>query len=168
MALGIAERLSKQDPSNTEWQRLLSICHGEIGIVLAAQGDEPGALAEYRKGLGITEWLAAQDPANTKWQRDLSVSHLKIGNVLAGQDNKPGAVAEYDKSLKITQALAEQDPANADWQRDLVDLEKLSEVTGDRAYAAKALNVALDMQKRGLLAPTDVWMIEELRRRVGQ
>jgi hypothetical protein len=44
----------------------------------------------------------------------------------------------------------------------------LGEVTGDRSYAAKALDVALAMQKRGILAPRDGWMIDELKRRSGQ
>jgi hypothetical protein len=46
-----------------------------------------------------------------------------------------------------------------------VSLVKLSEVTGDKAYAAQALEIALAMKQRGILAPRDAWMIEELRRR---
>ena len=43
-----------------------------FGDVLVAQGDGPGALAAYRRGLAIAEALATRDPANTQWQRDLS------------------------------------------------------------------------------------------------
>jgi hypothetical protein len=49
-----------------------------------------------------------------------------------------------------------------------VSYAKLSEVTGDKAYAGKALDVALGMQQRGMLAARDAWMIEELRRRSGR
>ena len=45
---------------------------------------------------------------------------------------------------------------------------KLGEATGDRSYAAKALEVVLSMQKRGILAPRDVWLIDKLKRRAGQ
>ena len=93
--------------------------HKKIGDVLVAQGDGPGALAAYRKGLAIGEALAARDPANTEWQRDLSVSHERIGDVLVAQGDGPGALAAYRKGLAIREALAARDPANTEWQRDL-------------------------------------------------
>ena len=53
----------------------------EVPSVLVAQGDGPGALAAYRKGLGIREALAARDPANAQWQTDLAVSCGKLGTL---------------------------------------------------------------------------------------
>ena len=50
----------------------------------------------------------------------------------------------------------------------IVSYVKLSEATGDKAYVAKALDVALALQRRGNLGPRDEWMIEELKRRTGQ
>ncbi|MGB7991892.1 MAG: tetratricopeptide repeat protein, partial [Candidatus Methylophosphatis roskildensis] len=143
--------------------------HNKIGDVLVAQGDGPGALAAYRKGLAIRETLAARDPANTEWQRDLSVSHERIGDVRVAQGDGPGALTAYRKGLAIREALAARDPANTEWQRDLiVSNVKVSEVTRDRSYAAVALRIALDMQQRGVLAPRDAWMIDELRKRAGE
>jgi hypothetical protein len=56
----------------------------------------------------------------------------------------------------------------AGWQRDLiVSLVKLSEATGDRAYARKALDIAVGMQQRGVVAPRDAWIVAELKRRGG-
>ena len=133
------------------------------------KGDGPGALAAYRKSLAIAEALAARDPANTAWQRDLSVSHERIGNVLVAQGDGPGALAGYRKSLAIREALVARDPANTEWQRDLiVSFVKLSKVTGDKAYAVKALDLVLEMQQGGILAPRDAWMIEDLERRSGR
>ena len=70
-AYRVGTALAARDPANTEWQRDRSVSHNKIGDVLLAQGDGPGALADYRKGLAIAEALAARDPANTQWQRDL-------------------------------------------------------------------------------------------------
>ena len=56
-----------------------------IGDVLVAQGDGPGALAAYRRGLTIREALAARDPANTQWQTDVAVSCAKLGTLEQGQ-----------------------------------------------------------------------------------
>jgi hypothetical protein len=66
------------------------VSHNRIGDVLVAQGDGPGALAAYRKGLDIAEALAARDPANTEWQRDLSVSHEKDRRRAGGPGRRPG------------------------------------------------------------------------------
>ena len=59
--------------------------HNKIGDVLVAQGDGPGALAAYRKGLAIAEALAARDPANTQWQTDVAVSCAKLGTLAHGR-----------------------------------------------------------------------------------
>ena len=49
------EKLAAQDPSNTEWQRDLSVSFNRIGDVLCAQGNLDAALEAYQDRLGITE-----------------------------------------------------------------------------------------------------------------
>jgi len=89
--------------------------------------------------------------------------------VLVAQGDGPGALAAFRKSLALGEALAARDPLNAEWQRDLiVSLVKLGESTGDAIYTARALRVAQEMQRRGILAPRDAWMVDELKRRAGQ
>lgn len=79
------------------------------------------------------------------------------------------ALTSYRAFLVIRERLAKTDPGNAGWQRDLiVSYVKLSEVTNDVSYVAKALDITLAMQQRGILAPTDRWMIEELKQRGDQ
>ena len=73
-SLAIAEKLAAQDPSNTEWQRDLSVSFNKIGDVQRARGNLDAALKAYQDSLAIREKLAAQDPSNAEWQRDLSVS----------------------------------------------------------------------------------------------
>jgi len=77
-ALHAAKRAA--DASTDDSDR--AVAFDELGNVLVAQGNGPGALAAYRQGLGIREALAARDPANTDWARDLSVSYNRTGNVL--------------------------------------------------------------------------------------
>ena len=85
------------------------------------------------------------------------------------QDDLAAAVTSYRASHAIAQRLATTDPGNAEWQRDLiVSYVKLSDATGDKMYTVQALEIALAMQKRGILAPRDGWMIEELKRRADQ
>ena len=139
--------LAARDPGNTQWQRDLSVSHSKLGDVLVAQGDLPGALEAYRKGLAIMETLAARDPGNTEWQRDLSVSHNKLGDVLVAQGDLAGALEAYRKGLAIRERLAARDPGNTQWQRDLsVSHNKL----GDVLVAQGDLPGALEAYRKGL------------------
>jgi tetratricopeptide (TPR) repeat protein len=115
----IMAALAPKHLDDVEAQRALAAAHDERGIVLAAQGNLPGALESYRASLAIAERLAKADPGNAGWQRDLSVSHERIGSVLRDQGNLPGALESYRASLAIRERLAKADPGNAGWQRDL-------------------------------------------------
>ena len=107
------------------------------------------------------------DPSNSQWQRDLSISHGKIGDVQVAQGELPAAVTSYRASLTIAERVGEGPiPATPSGSATLIlSYVKLSEATGDKAYVTRALYVALDMQQRGILAPRDAWMIEDLKRR---
>jgi len=165
-ALVTAEMLTAVDPANAQWQWDLSVSHNKIGHVLLAQGDRAGALAAFRRGLTTAEVLASRDPANTQWQRDLARCHANIGDVLLSQGDR---VAAYRRGLAIAEALATRDPTNTQWQRDVImHLVRLSDATGDNTLAGRALDVALNLQQRGVLAPGDEWMIEDLRQRSGR
>ena len=153
-SLVIAERLATTDPSNAEWQRDLWGSRGSIGNVQLAQGDLPAALTSFTETLVTAERLAKVDPGNPWKQQDLALSHEKIGDVQRAQGKLLAAVMSYRASLTIAERLARADPGNARWQRNLiVSYVKLSEATGDKAYATQALNVAVAMQQRGILAP---------------
>jgi len=89
--------------------------------------------------------------------------------VLLRQGDKAGAQAAFRKDLEITTLLAAHDPGDSDTQRDFIaSLLKMNQVTGDKAYAAKALEVALALQQGGVASSNDVRMIENLRRLVAQ
>ena len=121
------------------------------------------------RGWRSTKRWKKRDTANAGWQRDLSVSHNKVGDALVAQGDGPGALEEYRKGLGIAEGLAARDTSNADWQRDLiVSLVRMSEVTGDKAFVTRALDLALALQRRGALSPRDAGMIEALRRRAAQ
>jgi len=84
------------------------------------------------------------------------------------------ALESYRASLAIGERLAKQDPGNAVWQRDLVvsyyKLADLAEKQGAKPAALdnyrKAQAIVSAMSDRGILAPSDTWMIEDLEKRV--
>ena len=165
----IRQRLAAADPSSASLQRDVSVSQVKVGDVLVAQGDLPGARARFQESLQIAQRLAAADPSSASLQTDMSISFTKLGDVAIAQGVLGGARRYFEQSLAIDQRLAAADPSSASLQRDLIiSLVKLQEVTGDRSYAQRALDVARGMQARGQSAPRDAWMIPELQRRAGQ
>ena len=167
----IAAEMQAKDPGNAGWQRDLSVSHDRIGDVQQAQGDLAAALTSYQASHDIFERLAKADPGNAGWQRDLSVSHNKIGDVQRAQGDLAAARTSYQASLAIAERLAKADPGNAGWQRDLiVSYVKLAEIapTAPRSLLTSALETAQEMQRRCQLqlAPTDLWMFDDLAKRI--
>ena len=163
----LSRALAEVERGSDRWEHMAALTIlGDLALRTEHLGE---ALNRYHAARKIVVEESARDRANTEWQRDLSVSHNKIGDVLVAQGDLPGALTAFGASLGIAETLAARDRANTQWQRDLiVSYVKLSEVTGDKAYAGKALDIAQTMQKRGTLAPRDAWMVDELKRRSGQ
>jgi len=151
-ALAAAERIIKTNPSNTGWQRNLSVSHDRIGDVQTAQGDFWAALKSFQASLAIAERLAEADPTNAGWQRDLSVSYDRIGDVQAALGERPAALKSFQASLAIADGLAETDPANAGWQHDLsVSYDRIGDVQaalGDLPAALKSFQASLAIAER--------------------
>jgi tetratricopeptide (TPR) repeat protein len=165
----IREALAAHDPANTLWQRDLSVIQVKIGDVLCTRDDGPGALAVYHESLAIRKALAARDPTNTQWQHDLSVSYDRIGDLLHTRGEGSDALSAYRKALAIAEALATRDPTNAEWQRDLIVIHiKLANAGEGREHYAQALHIAEAMQAKGILAPVDAWMIDDLKQRLAE
>ena len=134
-----------------------------------AQGNLPEALKAFRDGLAISDRLAKADPGNAGWQHDLGISNERIGDVLMAQGNLPEAMKSYQAKQGIISRLAKADPGNAGWQRDLiVSCVKLAGIdqTGARTFLTEAQRIAEQMRDRGQLAPRDLWMLDDLARRL--
>ncbi len=167
-SLDIRKRLAAADPSSASLQRDLSVSLDKLGDVLVAQGDLTSARSRYQDSLDIRKRLAAADPSSASLQRDLSVSLERLGNVLVAQGDLAGARSRYQGSLDIGKRLAAADPSSASLQRDLaVSYVNLSEVTREKSHLQAALSIVLSMREKGQLAPSDAWMLEELKRRLG-
>lgn len=167
--LGVARDLARRDAQNAEWARGLSVCLERVGDVRRSMGELAGALSAYSEGLRTRRSLSQRDPANTDWSRDVGVSLNKVGATLASQGDVAGATAAFEESLAIARALAAQDPGNADWSRDLVvTYARLAGVDAARAAErwAEAVAVVEDMDRRGVLAPADRWMLDDTRRQL--
>lgn len=164
-ALAVARELAADDPGNTDWQRDLSVCLEKVAGVLEAQGDVGGALQNYQDSLAIVDRLAKLDPGNSDWQRDLSITLSEIGMLETKQRHFEGSRKAFEASLGIRQKLAQSDPNNAIWQFDLVQayINHAYVAKDPKAELTKALNLTLELDRAGRLAPRDKSTINYLR-----
>jgi tetratricopeptide (TPR) repeat protein len=138
----IADRLAKQDPSNTQWQRYVAVSDEDVGDVLQAQGKLTEALQTYEASRTIRERLAKQDPSNTQWQRYVAVSDEDVGNVLQAQGKLEEALQAYEADRAIAERLAKQDPSNTQWQHDVSGSdENVGDVLQAQGKLAEALQI---------------------------
>ncbi|CAN7203620.1 caspase family protein [Mesorhizobium amorphae] len=168
--LAQARQLADGDPGNTEWQRDLSVSLEKVAGVLAIQGDRKGALKLYLDSFVIVDRLAKLDPANLDWQRDLSITLSEIGMLKVKQRDIKGARQAFQDSLEIRQQLAQSDPDNATWQRDLVvAMIDYSQVAKNpKAVLSEALEMTLELDRSGRLAPRYKFMIKFLKDRLAR
>jgi tetratricopeptide (TPR) repeat protein len=176
-AFKIREGQVAQDPSNSEWQRDLSISFDKIGDLQSARGNLDAALKAFQDSLDIRERLSAQDPSNSEWQRDLSVSFERIGDLQSARGKLDAAHKAIQHSHDNRERLATQDPSNSQWQRDLIvshwKLAEIAEQQDGRGGAAlrhyrSALEIAVALQQGGRLAPVDAWIVGVLDEHVAR
>jgi Flp pilus assembly protein TadD len=150
-------------------QRDVSISLNRLGHVLIAQGDLGGARARFQDSLDIAKRLAAADPSSAELQRAVSISLIKLGDVHIAQGDLAGARTRFQDSLDIRKRLAEADPSSAESQRDLVvSLVKLAQVPGSGVRWRQVAEQVERMRLRGILAPGDIWMVEESRKEAAE
>lgn len=164
-ALATARDLAASDPGNTDWQRDLSVCLEKIAGVFDAQGNIAGALQNYQDSLVIANRLAKLDPGNSDWQRDLSITFEEIGLLETKQRHYEGSKKAFEASLAIRQRLALSDPDNAIWQFDLVQayINYAYVAKNPKAVLSQALDLTLELDRTGKLAPRDKSTIKYLR-----
>ncbi len=150
-SLDLTGTLAAKDPTNTDWQRDLSVSYDRVGDVVLEQGDVAGALAAHRASLAIRDTLAANAPTHPGWKRAVSVSHDRIGDVLLAQGDVSGSLAAYRASLAIDETLVTKDPTNVELQRNLsVSHNKIGNVAlahGDAAGAIAAYQASLAIRE---------------------
>jgi tetratricopeptide (TPR) repeat protein len=101
----LALRLTAADPSNTDWQRDLSISYNKLGDVAMAQGQLDAAAQAYRDSLEVRKKLTAADPSNTEWQRDLWVSYGRLADLAERQKKASEAQAYWKQAFDILSAI---------------------------------------------------------------
>jgi tetratricopeptide (TPR) repeat protein len=164
------ERLVRAEPDRADYQRDLSVSCVRMGDLARALGQREEARQAFARALAIRERLAQAEPARTDYQHDLSNSYDRMGRLFRDLGQDEGARQAFAKSVAISERLAQAEPGRADYQRHfIVSLVTMSEVDLIRGgeHLSRAFDVARDLRDRGLLAPVDARMVDDLAQRLG-
>ncbi|MCP4964145.1 MAG: hypothetical protein GY926_02810, partial [bacterium] len=154
------------DPTNTGWQRDLSVSHDRLGDFARAVRGLETARTHYDAPLAIRERLAASDPTNTEWQRDLSISHNKLGDFARAVGDLETARTHYETTLAIGEARNIQDTIAAGWS-GLASVENgLGHPEGSLDASLTALSVRIAHDLGG--AVVDLREMDAIRSAVGR
>src|SRR5437868_13163414 len=85
-ALALRESLLAEDPTNTDYRRIVAISYQNNGDYRAWMEDTSGALESFRKKLQLDEQSVAADPANAQAVGDLAYSNLRLGELLVSSN----------------------------------------------------------------------------------
>jgi len=85
----------------------LSYDYSDLGWVTIRLGDQPAALAFYRKALALRQSAAAADPKDNRAAVALATITERIANQLRRMKDLPAAVEEAEKALVLWKKVAE-------------------------------------------------------------
>ncbi|OUS09096.1 hypothetical protein A9Q90_04255, partial [Gammaproteobacteria bacterium 54_18_T64] len=77
-SMAIRQQLANNDPSNSGWQRDLSIAHERLGDTLRLQGDIAAAITAYQRSRAIILSLTQRYPENEQFQRHEKITLSRL------------------------------------------------------------------------------------------
>ena len=115
-ALSILQELTRRDPANSSYQRILMSTYGHLGDVLGnpkwrSLGDSEGALRAYQQMLTVAQRLHESDPANQQAISDYAIALTRAAAVLPRQES-PRALAMLRESLRLLRDIEAVNPQN--------------------------------------------------------
>jgi tetratricopeptide (TPR) repeat protein len=156
-SLSIRDRLARENPSVTEFQRDLAASHYETGKLQSETGHLDAAFQSYANALAIGERLERQNPSVNELQRDLAQIHSSIGSLHRDTGHPELALESYGESLAIRERLARGKPDVTEFQDELaksfnnignVQLGILHNDTGQLDQAFESYSKALAIRER--------------------
>jgi eukaryotic-like serine/threonine-protein kinase len=75
-------QLARADPANAEVSGPLATLHGDLGYLMAEQGDKDGAIGELRQSIALQEQATGRMPAETMHRVNLGSSYANLAELL--------------------------------------------------------------------------------------
>jgi tetratricopeptide (TPR) repeat protein len=119
-AIDIAEKVTKEDPSNTAWQQLLGDSYSRMGWALERAEQPEHALNFYGAALKVTERLAGAEARVGPMRRELIALKLEVGRIHLEQQRIAEALPPISEARALARAAVEAAPDDTENQRALM------------------------------------------------
>jgi tetratricopeptide (TPR) repeat protein len=142
----MTQRLSADDPGNTELLRNLSVAYAKIGVTLTRTGNWADAVDNYRQSADLRRQLVDRDPGNWQWRALLAEAIEGTGVALAHAGRLDEGKGLLTDAIARYREVAQHDPRNAIARRDLaraLNQYAVAILSTDRAGALTAAHESL-------------------------
>ena len=112
-SLAIRQRLARDFPANTEFQRALAAVHTNIAGVEAQTGQVAKGLESLSRSRAILSRLVQENPSDFGLEHDLARSHNAIGALEKDLGRLSDAEKSYELARDILDRLAREHPDDA-------------------------------------------------------
>jgi tetratricopeptide (TPR) repeat protein len=134
------------------YRQELATSHHNLGVLLAALGEQVAARQAYRRALDLQEKLVADSPAVPAYRQELAKSHHSLGDLLAELGQWAAAEQAYRRALSLREQLAAELPAVPAYRQELArtynGLGSLLAELGRKPAAEQAYRRALDLKEK--------------------
>ena len=110
--------LAAKHPTDSRWQRDLSVAHNKIGDLLRQNGKPTDALGNYKEAFSVRAKLAQADPENVQAQVDVAMAHYRLGQIHSSLGDKLEALNSFRSGKTLLEPIVRQ-TQNSIWRTSL-------------------------------------------------
>jgi tetratricopeptide (TPR) repeat protein len=150
----VLRRLTKTDPTNTEFRRNLALDLLALGDLTRDGDDLAAARKLYEESLSMSERLAEADPTNLSWQLGLVTVLNRLADVAGRLDDAGTAFRCHEQAAAVNRHLLRDRPDDAVRLRELsynlYYIGTLHEAAGHVPEGLHALREAVALHRRAV------------------
>jgi tetratricopeptide (TPR) repeat protein len=150
----IGEKILKNNPSDGEMKRNLSIYFDKLAVAYRGKQQPAEALVHAKESLRLREELFELQPADYQIQVDLVYSHSQIVDLQQQLANSAEGIEHLQQCLKLQEQMLKERPTdnelNDAYYSNHLMMSELQLDLGKYADAASMRRLAIDLRKRGL------------------
>lgn len=147
--LAETEQLGELFPRDERVPRMRCAAQTELGYILLAKGDEPGAMEQFRAALTARERMVTRPDAGFADRLEHSLALVRVGDAAIAMGESARGEEMYARAFEMDKELAARNPnepralSNLGWS-----CERMAGRSGDAAFKERMLTIQVDAFRR--------------------
>ena len=118
-ALAIEQKLADENPTVTEFRRILARANNDLGLLQSQTGESAEVLESLRRAVVVRQKLAEDNPAIPGFRNSMAASQTNVADLLRAM----GWIAEarecYERAIVVREELVKADPNGMPYRNGL-------------------------------------------------